>query len=900
MSQSNKEARILLALQAYQNTPKLSLRGAAKLYQVKHSTLFDRYNGIQARVNTIPNSRRLSDLEEQILIYFILDLDSRGFPPRLRGVKEMADQLLADRDALPVGARWAHNFVRRHPDLKTRFFRKYDYQRAKCEDPAIIRNWFTLVANTISKYGIRSDDLYNFDETGFLMGMIASGMVVTGSERRSKPKSVQPGNREWITVIQAINADGQAISPFIIGAGQYHLANWYRDSNLPGDWAIATTQNGWTDNETGLEWLKHFDWCTAKRSNSRYRLLIHDGHESHHSIEFERYCEEKKIIRLCMPPHSSHILQPLDVGCFSVLKNAYGQEIEHLIRCSITHVSKTEFFPAFYAAFQATMTEKNIKSAFRGAGLVPLDPESVVSKLDVQLRTPTPAEEVAKPSTPWVSKTPKTVLEAQSHYPNDIVPDRKEFIYSALFILVLSISRETDAGLVAEACSNLTEAECSELMDRQHRVRTALWIYSSIFVAKLPAWTNFWEHLPRPLQALRRSARIDLKSTLKDFDLGFSDCLNAHFTEKVTCSQRASTVPDGDLCSENKLMCSQDCLKCLHWKELHMELNQREAMGEYLIFRGFNTLNDRVLGYMSTESDKILAPKGKDECDTAESALIDHLMKQRDRFYLGMTDLDSAYCVEHSARWLKLANIFGDAAFLMGAAAELTFPVINLSRSLREGSSFNFMALEGRLLSSSSWLKARCSKLNGLLQALLQISDPENEVARVRAFQRLLRQKVRDAFGSSFLDAYDPSEEDMHEAMVLITMFSRYSPCHSEASVMDKHKRYIWNLLDFSAAKIAEEVYEGRRTANEEHFVRPQRFGQILQKVQCEFIFQYHCHQLSGHIGDFSAKGDTMRQRVSRIMTSCNNLFLNLYYKRGDNDPLEAEVRKAFEGLFED
>jgi hypothetical protein len=326
----------------------------------------------------------------------------------------MADQLLADRDAPPVGARWASNFVRRHPDLKTRFFRKYDYQRAKCEDPAIIRNWFTLVANTIAKYGIRSDDFYNVDETGFMMGIIQSGMVVTGTDRRGKPKSVQPGNREWITVIQAINADGQAISPFIIGAGQYHLANWYRDSNLPGDWAIATTQNGWTDNETGLEWLKHFDRCTAKRSNSRYRLLILDGHESHHSIEFERYCEENKIIRLCMPPHSSHILQPLDVGCFSVLKSAYGQEIEHLIRCSITHISKTEFFPAFYAAFQATMTEKNIKSAFRGAGLVPLDPESVVSKLDVQLRTPTPPKEVAEPLTPWVSKTPKTVLEAQS------------------------------------------------------------------------------------------------------------------------------------------------------------------------------------------------------------------------------------------------------------------------------------------------------------------------------------------------------------------------------------------------------------------------------------------------------------------------------------------------------
>jgi len=51
--------------------------------------------------------------------------------------------------------------------------------------------------------------------------MITSGMVVTGSEKREKPKSVQPGSREWITVIQAINAECWAIPPFIVVAGQY-------------------------------------------------------------------------------------------------------------------------------------------------------------------------------------------------------------------------------------------------------------------------------------------------------------------------------------------------------------------------------------------------------------------------------------------------------------------------------------------------------------------------------------------------------------------------------------------------------------------------------------------------------------------------------------------------------
>jgi hypothetical protein len=326
----------------------------------------------------------------------------------------MANSLLADRDASPVGKRWAHNFVKRQPELKTRLFRRYDYQRAKCEDPTIIRGWFRLVQNIIAKYGIRSDDIWNFDETGFMMGFIMAGMVVTGSERQGRPKSVQPGNREWITVIQAINAEGQSIAPFIIGAGQYHLANWYRECNLPGDWAIATSQNGWTNNQLGLEWLKHFDRSTNNRSTGPYRLLILDGHESHHSADFERYCEDNKIITLYMPAHASHLLQPLDVGCFAVLKKAYGREIEHLIRCSITYISKTEFFPAFYAAFRATFTESNIRGGFRGARLAPFDPENVISKLDVQLRTPSPPEEAAEPSTPWVSKTPTTVNETKS------------------------------------------------------------------------------------------------------------------------------------------------------------------------------------------------------------------------------------------------------------------------------------------------------------------------------------------------------------------------------------------------------------------------------------------------------------------------------------------------------
>ena len=239
-------------------------------------------------------------------------------------------------------------------------------------------------------------------------------MVVTSSDKHGKPTLAQPGDREWVSVIQSINSRGEAIPPFIIVAGQYHLSNWYEDSTLPKDWVISITHNGWTTNEKGVEWIQHFEKHTKPRTQGAYRLLIMDGHESHHSTEFELFCKENKIITLCMPSHSSHILQPLDVGCFGPLKKAYGREIEGLMRAGITHITKADFLPAFHAAFKASITEKNIQGAFRGAGLVPFNPQSVLSRLDVRLRTPSPVEAAHELPKPWVPKTPNNPTEATS------------------------------------------------------------------------------------------------------------------------------------------------------------------------------------------------------------------------------------------------------------------------------------------------------------------------------------------------------------------------------------------------------------------------------------------------------------------------------------------------------
>jgi hypothetical protein len=220
MQTSLKEARIQLALQAIQCDATLSTPRAAAIYSVCERTLRRRRAGKPSRQDCSPNSMRLLITEEETIVDYILDLDWRGFPLRLSDVKDLADSLLAARNCEPVGQSWAKTFVKRRPELKTKFNRKYNYKRALCEDPELVQGWFRLVHNTKAKYGIQDNDMYNFDETGFMMGMHNASAVVTASERRSRPKSLQQGNREWVTSVVCHHLSRQAPPLCLVQGGE--------------------------------------------------------------------------------------------------------------------------------------------------------------------------------------------------------------------------------------------------------------------------------------------------------------------------------------------------------------------------------------------------------------------------------------------------------------------------------------------------------------------------------------------------------------------------------------------------------------------------------------------------------------------------------------------------------
>lgn len=412
-----REDRILLAIQAMKDDKNLKQRRAAKIFNVGESVLRRRRAGQASRRDSQPNSSKLQKTEDEAIIQYTKKLDARGFAPTLGYLRVMANELLAVRDGGQVGENWATNFVRRKPELKSRLSRPRDHQRVLCSDSRVISPWFNLVQNMKAKYGIQNEDIYNFDETGFTMGVAGSVKVVTASERCNRPIGVQPGNREWVTLIAAINALGWAVPPYFIFKAKNHDASWYHDM-LP-EWRIGLSENGWTTNEVGLAWLKHFIKHTEGRRVGSHLLLIIDGHESHKSLAFQDLCEESKIITLCMPPHASHILQPLDVGCFSPLKRAYGREVICLANSHIEHIDKKAFLASFRQVFEQSFSKENILSSFRATGLVPHDPEVVLSKLEVKPRTPTPP---LPGTTEWNPKTPSNAHEIKAQ--STLIRDR--------------------------------------------------------------------------------------------------------------------------------------------------------------------------------------------------------------------------------------------------------------------------------------------------------------------------------------------------------------------------------------------------------------------------------------------------------------------------------------------
>ena len=260
-------------------------------------------------------------------------------------------------------------------------------------------------------HGILPCDQYNFDKTGFSIGVGGQQYVVTMDLAKKCAESPSDSNRDHVSLVETVSADGSVLPPLCIMKGAVvlfqHVSNYL---NLDPNMLLATSESGYSNDQIALSFIRHFDKFSALRQKGAWRLLIFDGHGSHLTYKFITYCWDNKIIPFGLPSHTSHILQPLDVVIFQPLKHYHKQQVEVATRLGCDDFNKVEFLNAIQLIRRKTFTETTIKASFREAGLYPLNPDLVLSKLKTVDRPSTPSTIESmfaqSPPTPF---TPKSI-----------------------------------------------------------------------------------------------------------------------------------------------------------------------------------------------------------------------------------------------------------------------------------------------------------------------------------------------------------------------------------------------------------------------------------------------------------------------------------------------------------
>jgi 4-hydroxybenzoate polyprenyltransferase len=351
-----------------------SLRKTARHWGVPLTTLHSRLHGQESRSEAAIPKQRLSPAQEKRLTQWILTQNDLGLPPTHAQIKQFTQQILAVKgDHQPLGKHWMQAFLRRNPSLRTQRAYSRESVRVNGANTEVIKPWFNHLY--IPKVqAIIPENRYNMDEAGIMEGLGENGLVVGSAEKRSVQKKF-PGSRAWTSFLECISATGVPLPPLVMFKGKSVQQQWFPEDLTPFEgWEFTATDNGWTTDKTAVEWLeKIFIPLTQPSRPQEKRLLILDGHGSHETTDFMYLCFQHNIHLLYLPPHTSHVLQPLDLSVFSPLKHSYRKQIGYLShQTDSSPIGKQNFLSCYQKARKDGLTASNIKSGWKASGLWPV------------------------------------------------------------------------------------------------------------------------------------------------------------------------------------------------------------------------------------------------------------------------------------------------------------------------------------------------------------------------------------------------------------------------------------------------------------------------------------------------------------------------------------------------
>lgn len=173
---------------------------------------------------------------------------------------------------------------------------------------------------------------------------------------------------------------------------------------MPGS-RTGYSDNGWTSNELSCKYLTLHLWPHLQKRDGGVGpyLLVFDSHGSHITTKFMQFCLPNNVHPLTFPSHTSHMLQPLDVGVFKPLSSRYKSALNEFLRpFAITgkhrYMSKIQFFQLYKDARVLAFTSRIIQNAFAAAGIFPFDNRKVICHWSLVERSSSP------PATPHSTK----------------------------------------------------------------------------------------------------------------------------------------------------------------------------------------------------------------------------------------------------------------------------------------------------------------------------------------------------------------------------------------------------------------------------------------------------------------------------------------------------------------
>jgi hypothetical protein len=288
-----------------------------------------------------------------------------------------------------VSETWVLRFLDRNNDrIVSKWSKAMDAVRHHADSYLKYRLYFDLLHEKMALYNIQACNTYNMDEKGFLIGILGRSKRLFSRgmwERKEVTAALQDGEREFVTCLATICADGSALPPGLIFAALGGLRDTWVAGIEAGKHEVfcCTSPTGWSNNEIGLSWLEQvFQRATKEKAKRDYRLLIVDGHGSHLTMDFINYCDSHRIILAILPPHSTHTLQPLDVVMFKALSSAYSNALSDHLQTTqgLIPINKTDFFPLFWQAWTSSFHEDAILKAWEATGIWPQAAESVLKR----------------------------------------------------------------------------------------------------------------------------------------------------------------------------------------------------------------------------------------------------------------------------------------------------------------------------------------------------------------------------------------------------------------------------------------------------------------------------------------------------------------------------------------